>query len=83
MWKRLYVQYPLFLSDLMKPEFSRQIFETNTNITFHKTLQWQSRCFLRKDGRTEEQTNMTKVIVAFRNFAKAPKKNSEREASSH
>ena len=24
-------------------------------------------------GRTDEQTDMTKVIVAFRNFAKAPK----------
>jgi len=26
-----------------------------------------------KDGRADRQTDMTKLIVAFRNFAKAPK----------
>jgi len=27
-----------------------------------------------EDGRTDRQTDMTKLIVAFRNFANAPKK---------
>ena len=27
------------------------------------------------DGRTDRQTDMTKLVVAFRNFAKAPKGN--------
>jgi len=30
----------------------------------------------RTDGRTHEQTDMTKLIVAFRNFAKVPKNES-------
>ena len=30
--------------------------------------------FFQADGRTERQTDITKVIVAFRNFANAPKK---------
>ena len=29
---------------------------------------------MRTDGRTDGQTHMTKLIVAFRNFANAPKK---------
>jgi hypothetical protein len=60
----------------MKLEFSRQIFE-NTQISncmkihpmgaelFHADGQ--------TDGRTDERTDMTKPIVAFRNFANAPK----------
>jgi hypothetical protein len=28
---------------------------------------------MRKDRRTEKQADMTKIIVAFRNFTKAPK----------
>jgi len=32
----VHVQYPIFLSNLMKLEFSRQIFEISSNITFHK-----------------------------------------------
>ena len=34
-----------------------------------KSIQWEPRCSGRKDGRT----NMTKLIVAFRNFVNAPK----------
>ena len=32
-----------------------------------------------KDGRTDRQTDLTKLIVGFRNFAKAPKKLSEQK----
>jgi hypothetical protein len=28
---------------------------------------------MRTEGQTDEQTDMTKLTVAFRNFAKAPK----------
>jgi Fe-S-cluster formation regulator IscX/YfhJ len=32
------------------------------------------------DGRTDRQTDMTKLIVAFSNFANAPKKHEESKA---
>jgi hypothetical protein len=35
-----------------------------------KSLQWEPSCSMRTDGRTD----MTKLTVAFRNFANAPKK---------
>ena len=35
-----------------------------------KSVQWEPSCFMRADGRTD----MTKLIVAFLNFANAPKK---------
>jgi hypothetical protein len=50
----------------MKAEFSRQIFE-NTGIEFHEFPSSGSRF---PWGRTD----MTNLIVAFRKFAKAPKK---------
>jgi len=36
---------------------------------------------MRMNGRTDGQTDMTKVIVAFRNFAKAPKTPQEHATS--
>ena len=63
---------------LMKLEFSRQILEKYTDIKFHKKIRpvgaelfHVDRC---TDRWTDGQTHMTKLIVAFRNFAKAPKK---------
>jgi hypothetical protein len=52
------------------PEFSRQIFEKYSNTKFHENPSSGSRVLR---GRTEGQTDMTKLIVAFRNFANAPK----------
>jgi hypothetical protein len=46
-------------------EFSRQIFEIFSNIKFNENISSCSRVFPR--------TDMTKLIVAFRNFSKAPK----------
>jgi hypothetical protein len=61
----------------MKFEFSRQIFEKYSNIKFReKSVQWNPSCSTRMDGRTDEQTDTTKLIVAFRNFANARNKNS-------
>ena len=56
---------------LIKLDFSRQIFEKYSNITFHENPSSKSRVvpWGQKDGRTD----MTKVTVAFRNFRNAPK----------
>ena len=67
MYKGLHIKYPLFLSDFNKVEFSRQIFEKYSNIKFYEILTSGSRVV--ECG----QTGMTKLIVAFRNFAEAPK----------
>jgi len=62
---------------LMKPEFSRQIFEKYSNIKFHeKFFQWEPGCSMRTDGRTDMN-----LRGAFRNFANAPKKTSSRTCS--
>jgi hypothetical protein len=63
----LQVKYPLFLSDLNETKFSRRIFEKYSNIKFHENPYSGSRVV--QCG----QTDMTKLIVAFRNFSKAPK----------
>jgi hypothetical protein len=55
----------------MKLEFSLQIFEKK-KLKYQvssKSVQWESSCSVRIDGRTD----MTKLIVAFRKSAKAPK----------
>ena len=56
---------------LMKFEFSRQTFEKSSNINFHQNPSSGSRVVAY--GRKEGQTVMRKLIVAFRNFANAPK----------
>jgi hypothetical protein len=58
----------------MKLEFSRQIFEKRSNIKFHENPSSGSRVVAW--GPTEEQTEGQrdmKLMVAFRNFANAPK----------
>jgi hypothetical protein len=51
----------------MKLEFSGQIFEKPSNIKFRENLSSGSRVV--PCGQTDEQTDTTKVIVGFRNFA--------------
>ena len=53
----------------MELEFSGQIFEKFSNIKFHENPSSGSRVFSRR-------TDMTNRVVAFRNYANAPK-NSE------
>jgi hypothetical protein len=53
----------------MNLEFSRQIFEKYSYQISSKSVQWEPSCFMRTDGRTD----MTKLMVAFRYFANAPK----------
>jgi hypothetical protein len=60
----------------MKIEFSRTSIEKHSSIKFYENPPFGSRVVPRgrTDGRTDRQTYMTKLIVAFRNFANAPKK---------
>ena len=64
---------------LMTLEFSRQICEKYSNIKFHQNPSSGSRVVPR--GRTDGQTDMTKLIVAFRNVAKAPKREENKNTS--
>ena len=59
----------------MKLEFSRQILEKHKNIRLTPS---GSRVVLR--GRTDGHIDTTKLTVAFRNFAKAPKNQEIKEA---
>ena len=52
-------------------ELSREIFEKYSNIKFNENPPIGSRVVPR--GRTDEQTNMTKLIVPCLNLANAPK----------
>ena len=55
----------------MKPEFSRQVFQKILKYQISwKSVQSEPSCSMRTDG----QTDMTKLTVAFRNFANWPKK---------
>ena len=67
----LQVKYPLFLLDLnVKLEyFFLQIFEKYSNTKFHENPSPGSPVV--PFGRTDGQTEKTKLIVAFRNFANA------------
>ena len=56
----------------MKLEFSRQISEKYSNIKFHENPSSGSR--VDPCGQTDERTDMTKLLVAFSNFANSPKK---------
>jgi len=54
----------------MKREFFQQIFEKYSNIKFGENPSsgsWVDQC-----GRTDKQTDMTKLIVVFGNFMNAP-----------
>jgi len=64
----------------MKLEFFRQIFEKSSNIKFHENPFCGNRVVPgwrmdRQAGRQAEgRIDMTKLLVAFRKFVKAPKK---------
>jgi len=55
----------------MKLEYSRQTFEEASNIKFNDNPSSRSRVV--PCGRTDGQTDMSKVIIAFRNSANAPR----------
>ena len=54
----------------MKLEFFFDSFSKNFKYQISsKSVQWEANCCMRTDGRTD----MTKLIVDFRNFANVPK----------
>jgi len=53
----------------MKHEFSGQIFEKSSYQISRKSVRWDPSCSMRTDRRTD----MKNLIVAFRDFANAPK----------
>ena len=60
----------------MKLEFSPHMLEKYFNMKFYKIRPVGTELFhvdWLKDGRTDGQTDMAKLIISFRNFAKAPK----------
>ena len=58
----------------MKPEFSQQNFGKRTELSSFIKIRLVGVELLRADERMDGQRNMTKVVVAFPNRAKAPKK---------
>ena len=65
----------------MTLEFSGQIFEKSLNVEFHENPSSGSRVV--PCGRTDRRTNLTKLIVAFRNFENAPKMGEHRVHHMH
>ena len=57
----------------MELEFSRHIFEKYSNTNLMKIRPVEAELF-NAERRTDRQTGMTKLMVAFRNFSNAPKK---------
>ena len=53
----------------MKLEFLQQNFEKVSNIRFHKNPSSGRRVVPCGNGQTDGRTDMTKLIVTFRNFA--------------
>jgi len=71
----LHVNYPLFFTDFNATwilwTYFRKIFKYQIPL---KSVQWEPRCFMRTDRRTD-RTKL--ILVFFCSFAKAPKKGSE------
>jgi len=67
MYIGIHVQYPLFLSVFTETGILSAGFRKILKCQISwKSVQWEPRCSVRKDRRTD----MTKLIGAFRNFEK-------------
>jgi len=74
-WSKMYiglhVKYPLFLTDFNET-WILMTFSKYTQISNFIKIRPVTTELFRTDGRTDRQTDMTKLIFAFRNFASAP-----------
>ena len=71
MYTGLHRKYPLFMSDLMKREFSRQIFEKYSKAKFYENPSSGRQVIACR--RTDRWTGMMNLSVALHNSAKGPK----------
>jgi hypothetical protein len=75
MWKSLHVKYPLFLSYFNETYiFSTDFWKSLKYQIISNSVQLEPSCSVWLDRRMD----MTKLIVAFRNFANAPKKGTKK-----
>jgi len=65
----IHVKYPLFLSEFDETRIASTDFRKNPQIQNFMTIRPVGAELFHVDGRTD----LTKLIVAFRNFSKAPK----------
>jgi len=66
----LHVKYTLVLPNIYETWIQSIWFRTERKYQISwKSVQWEQRCSMRKDG----QTDITKIIAALRSFAKATK----------
>jgi hypothetical protein len=71
--KCVHVKYSLFSSDFNETWIFPTDFRTNLKCQVSsESVQWEPSCSMRADGRTDRQTDMTKLIVVFRIAALSP-----------
>jgi hypothetical protein len=73
MYVGFHVRYPLFLLDFNETYILFDRFSKNTQISNFMKIRPVGAEFIRTDRRIDGRTDIKKLIVAFRNFAKAPK----------
>jgi hypothetical protein len=74
MYIGLHVKYYLFYSDFNETWIFWADFRKILKYQISwKSVQWKQSCSMMINGRTDGRTDMTKLIVAFRNFANASK----------
>jgi len=76
MYIAIHVKFQLFLSHFNETWVFSTDFRKCLNMKFHENFLLGAELLhadRHMDRRTDVQTDMTKVVVAFRNFAKAPK----------
>ena len=74
MYISLHVKYSLFLSDVNETWILSKDLRKNTQISNFIEIRPVGAELFNAGGRTDGQADMTKLIIAFRNFANARKK---------